>query len=89
MSDPYTALAMMAIGAYQGSRQQAPQMPNLPPPPPPPQLAQMPNVAGLYGGMAGTGQAGGQKGPGQTFLTGASGIDPNSLKLNKPTLLGE
>ncbi len=88
MSDPYAAIAMMAISAYQATKQH-PQMPNLPPPPPPPQPAQMPNIASLYGGLAGTGQAGGQKGPGQTFLTGASGVDPNALKLNKPTLLGE
>ncbi len=81
--------AGMVIGAYMSSKQQAPQMPNLAPPPPPPQPEKMPNVAGLYGGVAGTGQSGGQKGPGQTFLTGASGIDPNALKLNKPTLLGE
>ncbi len=87
-------LGIMAAGALMGSKQQAPQMPNLPPPPPPPQPAQMPNVAGLYGGLAGAGQAGGpngngKSGPGQTFLTGASGVDPNALKLNKPTLLGE
>jgi hypothetical protein len=81
-------IGMMAAGALMGGRQQAPQAPNLPPPPPP-QPAQMPNIASLYGGVAGTGQAGGQKGPGQTFLTGASGVDPNALKLNKPTLLGE
>ncbi len=80
--------AMMAAGALMGSQQPA-KAPNLPPPPPPPQPAQMPNIADLYGGVAGTAQSGGQKGAGQTFLTGASGVDPNALKLNKPTLLGE
>jgi len=71
------------------SQQQAPQMPNLPPPPPPPQAEKKPNVASLYAGLGVTGQAGGQKGGGQTFLTGANGIDPNALMLGKPTLLGE
>ncbi len=89
---PY--IAMMAVGAIAGSLQQPAQMPNLPPPPPPPQPEKMPSMAGLYGGLAGAGQAGGpngngKSGPGQTFLTGASGVDPNALKLNKPTLLGE
>lgn len=82
-------LAAGVIGGALANRQQAPQMPNLPPPPPPPQPAQMPNVQGLVAGMGGAGQAGGAKGPGQTFLTGSSGVDPNSLTLNKPTLLGQ
>jgi hypothetical protein len=89
MAEALPYVAMMAAGALMGSQQQPAQMPNLPPPPPPPQPEKMPNVAALYGGVAGMGQSGGQKGPGQTFLTGASGIDPNALKLNKPTLLGE
>lgn len=86
VTGPY--IAMAAAGAMLGNRQQ-PQMPNLSPPPPPPQAAKMPNVASLYAGLGGAGQAGGQPGPGQTFLAGASGVDPNALKLNKPTLLGE
>lgn len=84
-----SALAGVAVGAIVGSQQQAPQMPNLPPPPPPPQPEKMPNVQGLVAGMGGNGQAGGAKGPGQTFLSGSSGVDPNSLMLNKPTLLGQ
>ncbi len=82
-------IGMMAMGALLGSQQQVPQMPNLPPPPPPPQPEKMPTVQGIMGGLNGMGQAGGQKGPGQTFLTGTSGVDPNALKLNRPTLLGE
>ncbi len=78
-----------AVGSYVGNMQRPPQMPNLPPPPPPPQPEKMPNIQGLVAGMGGTGQAGGAKGPGQTFLTGSSGVDPNSLTLNKPTLLGQ
>ena len=77
------------VGALLANQQQPPQMPNLAPPPPPPQAEKMPAIQGIMGGLNGTGQAGGQKGPGQTFLTGSSGVDPNSLKLNKPTLLGE
>jgi hypothetical protein len=80
---------MAAVGALMADQQKAPQMPNLPPPPPPPQAEKMPGLQGIMGGLNGAGQAGGKPGPGQTFLTGASGIDPNSLKLNKPTLLGE
>ncbi len=82
-------IGMMAVGALLGGQQQAPQMPNLPPPPPPPQPEKMPNLQGMLSGMNGAGQAGGAKGVAQTFLTGSSGVDPNSLKLNKPTLLGE
>ncbi len=82
-------VAMTAAGILLGSQQQAPQMPNLPPPPPPPQPEKMPSIQGMMGGLNGTGQAGGAKGPGQTFLTGSTGVDPNSLKLDKPTLLGE
>ncbi len=55
---------------------------------PPPQAEKAPNIQGILGGLAGTGQGGGP-GPGQTSLTGSSGVDPNSLKLSKPTLLGE
>ncbi len=84
----YVAAATV-VGALMGRQQQAPQMPNLPAPPPPPQPEKMPTIQGIMGGLNGMGQAGGQKGAGQTFLTGASGVDPNALKLNKPTLLGE
>ncbi|HEY5993657.1 MAG TPA: hypothetical protein VIU46_03555 [Gallionellaceae bacterium] len=84
---PY--IAMAAMGMLMGGQQQAPQMPNLPPPPPPPQPEKSPSIQGIMGGLNGAGQAGGQKGVAQTFLTGTSGVDPNALKLNKPTLLGE
>ncbi len=84
---PYIAAGLVG-GMLFGGQQHAPQMPNLPPPPPP-QPEKMPTVQGIMGGLNGMGQAGGQKGPGQTFLAGSSGVDPNALKLNKPTLLGE
>lgn len=84
---PYIAMAI--VGAAAGNMQQSPQMPNVPKLPPPPQPAKMPNMASLYAGMQGTGQAGGKAGPGQTFLTGPGGVDPNAMQLGKPTLLGE
>lgn len=88
---PY--VAMFAANAIMSHRNQPPKPPDIKPPPPP-QAAKMPNVASLYGALGGTGQAGGpngngKSGAGQTFLTGTSGVDPNALSLNKPTLLGE
>jgi hypothetical protein len=88
---PYVA---MFAANWIMSDMQRPDQPAAPTLPPPPQAAKMPNLAALYGGLAGTGQAGapggnGKPGPGQTFLTGTSGVDPNALQLNKPTLLGE
>lgn len=80
--------ASIIIGAYLQSRQK-PEMPNVPPPPPPPQVAKMPTTGAFLAGMQGTGQAGGKAGLPQTFLTGTAGIDPNALKLGKPTLLGQ
>lgn len=89
----WSAAAMVA-SAYINSRQQPAQAPAVKSPPSPPQAAKMPSVAGLYGAMGGAGQAGGPNGngkvgAGQTVLTGPSGVDPNALTLNKPTLLGE
>ena len=83
---PY--VAMTIAGAAVGNMQQAPQMPNVPKPPPP-QQAKMPDMTSLYAGMQGTGQAGGKPGNAQTWLTGPGGVDPNAMKLGKPTLLGE
>lgn len=59
-----------------------------PPPAPPPQAAKAPdadivrskNKKAMSGGM--------EAGPGTTFLTGPSGVDPNELTLGKNTLLG-
>lgn len=53
-----------------------------------PQADVAPNTAGAQSAMAGTGQAGGSPGVAQTFLTGASGVDPSTLDLGKKTLLG-
>jgi len=87
MSDPYTTGAMLLYSAYQ-SKQNQPKAQPAPKPTPAPQLAKAPSMAGVIAGTQGTGQAGGKAGYAQTFLTGASGIDPNALQLGKQTLLG-
>ncbi len=86
-----TTVSSMAMAAKSlgGLLPQAPHMPSLAAPPPPPQPAKMPDIQGMVAGLNGAGQAGGAPGPGQTFLAGSGGIDPNALRLNKPTLLGE
>lgn len=53
-----------------------------------PQASKAPTVQGVQAGQAGAGQAGGSPGVAQTFLTGASGVDPSTLNLGKNTLLG-
>ena len=42
----------------------------------------------ILNSLTGVGQGGGQKGIAQTLLTGAGGVDPSTLTLNKKTLLG-
>ena len=42
----------------------------------------------ILSSLTGVGQGGGQKGIAQTLLTGAGGVDPSTLTLNKKTLLG-
>jgi hypothetical protein len=53
-----------------------------------PQATKAPDANSVSGQLAGTGQAGGAPGIAQTFLTGASGVDPTTLNLGKSTLLG-
>lgn len=53
-----------------------------------PQASQAPTTQAVQAGMTGAGQAGGAPGIAQTFLTGAQGVDPNSLAVGKNTLLG-
>lgn len=53
-----------------------------------PQATKSPTSAAVMGQQAGTGQAGGAPGVAQTFLTGAGGVDPNTLNIGKSTLLG-
>ncbi len=77
-------------GAYMASKQQTP---NIPAPAaaaaaPESQAAKTPDTLDVLKSQMGTGQAGGNPGVAQTFLTGAGGIDPNSLNLKKNSLLG-
>jgi hypothetical protein len=53
------------------------------------QAATTPTAGDVLKETAGTGQAGGAAGVGQTFLTGAGGVNQASLKLNKKSLYGE
>ena len=53
-----------------------------------PQASKAPTTSAIMGQQAGTGQAGGAPGVAQTFLTGASGVDPSTLNIGKSTLLG-
>jgi hypothetical protein len=53
-----------------------------------PQASKAPSVQAVQASQAGAGQAGGAPGVAQTFLTGASGVDPSTLNLGKSTLLG-
>lgn len=53
------------------------------------QAAKSPTAASVQAGMLGMGQSGGAPGIAQTFLTGAGGVDPNTLSLGKNTLLGQ
>lgn len=90
--DPSTmALAGgMAAGVLMGGMQKTPNIPapQAPAAPPAPQAAQMPDTQSVLGKTTGTGQAGGAPGIAQTFLTGAGGVDPTGLSLNRKTLLG-
>ena len=54
----------------------------------PPQATKAPNVQGIIKANMGMGQAGGSPGVASTFLTGAAGVNPNSLLLGRNTLLG-
>lgn len=65
-----------------------PVTPVAPQAPPDPQAAKAPDAASVAAGQAATGQAGGSPGVAQTFLTGANGVDVNTLNLKKNTLLG-
>lgn len=90
--DPMTMGMMggMAAGALMGGMQKTPsiQMPQAPTAPPAPQAAQTPDANAMLSKNAGAGQAGGAPGIAQTFLTGAGGVDPSKLNLNRKTLLG-
>lgn len=78
----------LLAGAAVAAATPTPKIPDPQKPVAPPQASQAPNVQGVQSGLTGQGQAGGAPGVSQTFLTGAGGVDPNSLNLGKTTLLG-
>lgn len=81
-------LASGLVGGLLGGSQKQADIPAPPKPEAPPQASASPDVQGVRAGQAGQGQAGGAPGVAQTFLTGAGGVDPSQLKLDKTTLLG-
>lgn len=83
-SSAYAAAAFVggAILATTAGKAKAPQLPATP------QASQVPDANADLAKNAGTGQAGGDSGVAQTFLTGPGGIDPSLLNLGKSTLLG-
>jgi len=80
-------LASSLIGSMQ-----KPASPTTPTPvTPPPSLTQSQaavDPTAILNSLTGVGQGGGQKGVAQTLLSGAGGVDPSTLTLNKKTLLG-
>lgn len=66
----------------------APKQPDMPTPPTPPQSGKSPDIQNVYDGMFGRGGAGGQAGIADTLLTGSTGVDPNTAKNRKTSLIG-
>jgi len=79
------AAAAFVAGAAVAVTANKAQKPNIPAKP---QASQVPDANTDITKNAGTGQAGGNSGVAQTFLTGPGGIDPSLLNLGKATLLG-
>lgn len=83
--------AAVMVGSMAVQAMMAPDAPKIAPPPAPiapPQAAAAPNLQAIQSGVQGVGQAGGSAGIMQTMLTGAGGVNPNRLDLNRTTLLG-
>ena len=78
----------LAASSLLGSAQKQPQIPSPAPVTPPPAMQSASTPTSLLSQLNGVGQGGGQLGVAQTLLSGANGVDPNSLKLGKNTLLG-
>ena len=81
-------VAAFVGGGLLGNSQKAPSIKPPEAPTPPPQQSKAPDANDVLSQMKGAGQGGGSPGVGSTFLTGSSGVDPNSLNLGKNTLLG-
>lgn len=85
----YMMLASVAGAAIsQSMAPKPPKPPALPQVAAAPQASKAPNTQDVANATAGQGQAGGAPGIAQTFLTGAGGVNPNQLNLQKSTLLG-
>ena len=78
----------LAASSLLGSMQKQPQIPNPTTVTPPPAMQSASTPTSLLSQLSGVGQGGGQLGVAQTLLSGTNGVDPNSLKLGKNTLLG-
>lgn len=79
------AAAAFVVGAAIATTANKAHKPNIPAKP---QASAVPDANSDITKNAGTGQAGGDAGVAQTFLTGPGGIDPSLLNLGKTTLLG-
>lgn len=79
------AAAAFVVGAGLSVMASKNNKPNIPATP---QASQVPDANTDLSKEAGTGQAGGNPGVAQTFLTGPGGVDPSLLNLGKSTLLG-
>lgn len=90
MCDPVSAVIGIGAALVGSQMMQAPSIPApaTPAAAPQSQASQSPDTQAVRAGQSSTGQAGGAPGVAQTFLTGAGGIDPDTLKLGKSTLLG-
>ena len=91
MSGAVASSAALMVGGMVVAKMMAPKMPDIPAPPappPPPQASVAPDTRAIASNLSGTGQAGGGAGVASTMLTGAGGVNPNKLDLNKTTLLG-
>lgn len=85
----WTALAAAAVAvAYETGKTGKGATVAAPAPAPATQATSAPDTSTVRAQQAGTGQAGGQAGVAQTFLTGPGGVDPSLLQLGKNTLLG-
>lgn len=94
MCDPLTAITAVA-GGFQAAQSLfggGNKAPKPAAPAPAPQASKVPDAAGVRAGEAANGGAP-ASGPGggtaSTFLSGAGGVDPNSLTLGRNALLGQ
>lgn len=81
------ATALGGIGAAKALTAKAPSV-NIPAPEKPPQASKAPDRTAAAAANAST-AGGAMRGNSSTFLTGPSGIDPQTLNLGKNTLLGQ